>query len=231
MSLTGKTISQLPLLSGYSENIKIPVQVSGVTYQSPLSTLQSSRVWTALLTQTGPLTYTGNTDTPTGGFIFNETYTIDNYAAGDDFSNVAQVISGTINQTGCVFIATGNTTTSQLIPNAWTGSTLTSLGDMIVNVLDNTLGFNITVDYPAFGIDGLVFFYSDSITEDTFNPQKTKVTANVSIPFEFAPVLPVFLTSVDAEILSPVLFIIDPQTGTPTGGLLYNTPIEIKIYN
>jgi hypothetical protein len=231
MSLTGKTISELPLLTGFSENISIPVEISGVTYHTNPSTLQSSRVWSALLTQTGPLTFTGGSDTPTGGFIFNETYTINNYVAGDDFSNVAQVISGTINQTGCVFIATGNTSTYQLIPTAWNSSTLTSTGGIILNVLENTLGFNITLDYPAFGIDGLVFFYSDSLTEDTFNPQKTKVVANVSIPFDFAPVLPVFLTSVDAELLTPVLFIIDPQTGSPTGGLLYNTPIEIKVYN
>jgi hypothetical protein len=231
MSLTGKTISELPLLTGFSENISIPVEISGVTYQTTPSTLQSSRVWNALITQTGPLTFTGGTDTPTGGFIFNETYTIDDYAAGDDFSNVAQVISGNINETGCVFIATGDTTTLQLFPNVWNGSTLTSFGGVISNVLENTLGFNIVIDYPAFGIDGLMFFNSDSLTETTFNTQKTKVTANVSIPFDFAPVLPVFLTSVDADLLTPVLFIIDPQTGSPTGGLLYNTPIEIKVYN
>jgi len=230
MSLTGKTISELTVLTNLTPSTKIPVQSSATTYHINYSSITPYRIYTALLTQTGPLTYTGGTDTPTGGLIFNEIYTINNYVSGDSFSNVAQVISGTINQTGCVFRATGNTSTYQLIPTAWSSSTLTSTGDIIVNVLNNTLGFTISVDYPAFGIDGLVFFYSESITEDTFNPQKTKVTATPSIPFEFVPVLPVFLTSVDAEILTPVLFIIDPQTGNPTGGLLYNTPIEIKVY-
>jgi hypothetical protein len=135
MSITGKTISELPLLTGYSENITIPVQLNNETYQSPLPTLQSSRVWSALLTQTGSITYTGDNDTPYGGFIFNEIYTIDSYSAGDDFSNVAEVLQGVINTTGCIFRATGSTTSEYIIPNTWNNSTLTSDGNMIVNVL------------------------------------------------------------------------------------------------
>lgn len=227
MSLTGKTISELPLFTGYSENITIPVQLSGVTYQSPLSTLQPNRVWSALLTQTGPITYTGNTDTPYGGFIFNEIYTINSYASGDNFSNVAEVITGTINTTGCQFRATGNTDTGYIIPTAWTGSSLTSDGNMIVNVLENTLGFNISVDYPAFTIDGIVAFFGDS----PLLTQRTKISAQSTIPFGFIPIIPILLTSIDAELLSGIMYVIDPSAGGLIGDSLYNTPVEIRVLN
>lgn len=36
-----------------------------------------------------------------------QTYTITDFHTGDDFSNIAQVITGTINTNGCVFITTG----------------------------------------------------------------------------------------------------------------------------
>lgn len=227
MSLTGKTISELPLLSGYSENITFPVQLSGDTYQSPLPTLQSSRVWSALLTQTGPITYTGGTDTPYGGFIFNEIYTIDNYVSGDDFSNIAEVLEGTINTTGCKFRATGDKNFEYLIPTTWDMSTLTSDGNMIVNVLENTLGFNIFVDYPGFLIDGLVAFFPDV----PLLTHRTKFTAQSSIPFGFSPVIPVLLTSIDAELLSGIMYIIDPSAGGLIGNSLYNTPVEIRVLN
>ena len=55
-----------------------------------------------------------------GNLIIGETYEITDYM-GDDFSNVAAVVSGTINETGCVFIATGQT------PTSWYGSILTEL--------------------------------------------------------------------------------------------------------
>ena len=176
MSLTGKTISQLPPLSGYQPNVVIPVEKSGVTYQVNPQQLQSSKVWTALLTQTGPITFTGNTDLPYGGFIPNEVYTINSYSPGDDFSNVAEVISGTINTTGCVFRATGTTTSSNLIPNEWIDSVLTSDGNMIVNVLENSLGYDVFVDYPGFGIDGLVGFFPDN--PSGFLLQNTKLNTH-----------------------------------------------------
>jgi hypothetical protein len=56
-----------------------------------------------------------------GDLVIGETYEITDYVAGGNFSNVADVISGTINQNGCVFIATGTT------PSVWCGTTLTEL--------------------------------------------------------------------------------------------------------
>jgi hypothetical protein len=50
-----------------------------------------------------------------------EKYEITTYIGGGDFSNIADVISGTINTVGCVFIATGTT------PTNWCGTTVTEL--------------------------------------------------------------------------------------------------------
>jgi len=47
-----------------------------------------------------------------GVLVVGEEYTILDFNAGDNFSNVATVVSGTINTTGCVFIATGTTPTT-----------------------------------------------------------------------------------------------------------------------
>ena len=86
----------------------------------------------ALLTQTGPLVRTY------GRLIIGETYTITYYSSNDDFTNVADVQSGSINENGCVFIAT------EEIPTDWTnGSELTSSGNLCVSILENTLGFDI----------------------------------------------------------------------------------------
>jgi len=78
-------------------------------------------------------------DTRTTGIIFviGITYTIDTYVAGDDFSNIAQVVSGVINTTGCVFICTGN-----IAANYSNGSTITTDGVPLVTVLQNELGGN-----------------------------------------------------------------------------------------
>ena len=57
-----------------------------------------------------------------GDLVIDETYEITNYQGSDDFSNVADVISGVINTNGCIFIATGTT------PTEWSSnSTLTEL--------------------------------------------------------------------------------------------------------
>jgi hypothetical protein len=47
-----------------------------------------------------------------GVLIVGKEYTILDFNTGDNFSNVANVISGTINTTGCVFTATGTTPTT-----------------------------------------------------------------------------------------------------------------------
>jgi hypothetical protein len=57
-----------------------------------------------------------------GNLVVGEIYEITDVAfGGGDFSNVADVQSGTINQNGCIFIATGTT------PSSWCGITVTEL--------------------------------------------------------------------------------------------------------
>lgn len=57
-----------------------------------------------------------------GNLVIGESYEIINYQNGDNFTNVANVISGEINTNGCIFIATGST------PTIWgSGSVLTEL--------------------------------------------------------------------------------------------------------
>jgi hypothetical protein len=62
--------------------------------------------------------YRDSGTTVTGGYLVTgETYQITTYQADDDFSNVADVISGVINTNDCIFIATGTS------PSVWSGST------------------------------------------------------------------------------------------------------------
>ena len=58
----------------------------------------------------------GTTKT-SGSLIIGDTYEITNYVGVDDFTNVADVQSGNINENGCVFIATGE------IPTSWSDET------------------------------------------------------------------------------------------------------------
>lgn len=101
----------------------------GVNIGNMDTTLIGYKEYTCTLTDYG-------TDPITSGNLHPwETYTITSYSAGDDFSAVATVISGTINTTGCVFICTGTT------PTNWSnGSTLTPAGNPVPRVLKNTLG-------------------------------------------------------------------------------------------
>jgi len=230
MSLTGRTINELPLLEDYSGGTYIPVYYSGETYKATNDTLQPIKKWSALLTQTGPQTFTGTTDPNLyGGLILNETYTIDSYTSGDDFSNIAQVISGDINTTGCVFKVTGLTTTDYFIPNTWVSSQITSQGDLIVYELENTLGFDIIIEYPGFGVlDGVVVFYPD-VPSGGFIPQISKVVAQATIPYGFTPIIPNLLTTIDRTLLAGVMYVIDPSIGLVPNSL-NNTPVEIIVY-
>ena len=68
-----------------------------------------------------------------GLLVVGRKYTINTFVAGDNFTSVASVVSGTINTTGCVFIATGTT------PNVWTNeSILTSSDDLDFSAYDHT---------------------------------------------------------------------------------------------
>jgi hypothetical protein len=230
MSLTGKTINELPLLESYSAGTYIPVYYLGETYKSTQNNLQPITKWRALLTQTGPQTFTGSTDPNLyGGLVLNEIYTINSYTSGDNFSNIAQVLSGVINTTGCVFKVTGSTYTDYFFPTTWVSSQITSQGDMIVNVLENTLGFDVIVEYPGFGVlNGVVVFYPDLPTGG-FLPDRSFINAQPTIPYDFSPTIPNILTTIDRQILAGVMYILDPGSGLVSNNL-NNTPVEIIVY-
>jgi hypothetical protein len=132
----------------------------------------STLTYRALLTKTGVVTATDLQDID-GGLIIGETYTIDTYVLGDDFANVANVISGTISETGCVFVATGE------VPRIWSnGSTLISGDTFIVNVLENTLGYELDWE-TSFG-PGIYIAYPSVIglRYNNFPRQNVSITTN-----------------------------------------------------
>ena len=117
-----------------------------------------------------------------GDLVIGETYEITNYQGSDDFNNVADVISGTGNTVGCIFIATGTT------PTDWSSnSTLTELTSYneyhLVKFTQWTLGGNgggfsyeRTKDYPD--VESAVYFtktnYENAV--DIIIPGRLEIT-------------------------------------------------------
>jgi hypothetical protein len=231
MSLTGKTINQLTLTNTYNSSAYIPVYFSGQTFKSTFKTLEPTIKWKALLTQTGPLSFTGSSDpTLNGGLILNEIYTIDNFVTGDDFSNIGQVLVGTMNTTSCVFRVTGATSEAYLYPNSWDGSLLTSDGELIVNVLENTLGVSITVQYPADNEPANEGIYRFLPSAGFFPPNKTMINITPTQPYEVGAYVPFVMSNVDRNSLTGLMFTFNFFTGGLQGYMLNNLPVEIQVY-
>jgi hypothetical protein len=91
--------------------------------------LSTEGVITAVVDATNFAKFTVTSETATSGTLKRgRKYTLTTFVAGDDFTNVAAVVSGTINVTGCVFIASGAT------PTTWTeGSTITKWTGLAVD--------------------------------------------------------------------------------------------------
>ena len=183
----------------------------------------------ALLTETGSITGTSISDYFNYGLIIGEQYTITNYQAGDDFSNIANVINGNINQTGCVFIATGET------PSNWfNGSQLVSLGYLVVNELQNTLGFGIDWSQNFMGGSGFYFATNDNTGPiiNTFPIQKTSVkTQNPPFVFGYGNLIQVAGGVASLINKNDVVFVsvYDWGLDQPVDNALYYTPVEITI--
>jgi hypothetical protein len=287
------------------------------------TSVNNSRTYRALLTQTGSIS--GNSGDFNNRLIIGETYEITDYATYDDFSNVANVISGgtfinfdytwtssvpysyfngitgttsgsgsgasfyaywcgatnnhvyiitsgdgyvvgdtiTIlgtelsgstpandmiitvtevnpNVTGCVFIATGDT------PIIWGNSELTSVGDLVVDVLENTLGDELVWFYEEefFGQGGLyAAVFSDVINNNnlcnSFPRNKTQITTPslITNPFDYffnPPQYTLIMSSGVGNLFTPTddvifLTVYDIGTSSFSGNTLYYTPIEIKL--
>ena len=164
-----------------------------------------------------------------GGFIIGETYTIATYVSGDSFSNIANVTSGVIDTTGCVFIATGET------PTNWdNGSTLVSSGNLVVTVLENNLGFDIEwIDGEGFD-PGLYFGFNSTTGPlyNTFNRNTTFVLGGGNPNPYLGPnpletfIGPLTMIEKDDAIVVAVFDISVPES---VSDILSYFPIEIQI--
>lgn len=163
-----------------------------------------------------------------GGLIKGETYTLTTYNNVDDFSNIANVQNGTINTTGSVFIATGE------IPNNWSNnSELSSQGDLIVDVLENTLGFDISWVQAPYGYYGYYVAF-DSFFGPFYNRfprSKTDVKVGIKYPYDwFGSFSPIPISSIGGPSEKDEAVSIDMYyDGDLLNNSLYYTPVEIKI--
>ncbi len=214
-NLSGQTINGSITING-------DLNITGTT------TNQGLLSYRALLTQTSQITGT-NIDNFNYYLIIGEEYTITNYQSGDDFSNIAEVISGNINETNCVFVATGGT------PSIWAnGSELTSSGNLVVDVLENTFDFDLTWDMNPYGGGGTYFAFNDTTGPiyNTFEREKTSViTQLTSYPGPFPPLVQYYAQSGSLTSKDDIVFlgVWDWDLGQPVDNLLYYTPVEIKV--
>ena len=214
-NLSGQTINGSITING-------DLNITGTT------TNQGLLSYKALLTQTSQITGT-NIDNFNYYLIIGEEYTITNYQSGDDFSNIAEVISGNINETNCVFVATGGT------PSIWAnGSELTSSGNLVVDVLENTFDFDLTWDMNPYGGGGTYFAFNDTTGPiyNTFEREKTSViTQLTSYPGPFPPLVQYYAQSGSLTSKDDIVFlgVWDWDLGQPVDNLLYYTPVEIKV--
>ena len=136
----------------------------------------------------------------------------------------------TPNSTGSIFIATGQT------PAYWDNNTvLTSDGGLIVDVLENTLGYDL--DWG--GLFGPGFYVAVNSTTgpvyNSFPRDKTEIITSFKWPFIEMISLPPFITPFIGNFINKddviALSVIDVNGPGPgySSDLLYYTPIEIKI--
>ena len=184
-------------------------------------------VYRALLTHTGTIIGT-SLMAFNFGLIVGETYTITNYNDGDDFSNIANIQApGTINATGSVFIATGE------IPNVWSNSELTSSGNLVVDVLENTLGFDITWEHAPFGGYGYYFGYDSQFGPfyNRFPKSKTDIKVATKYPYDdIGYIVPLSgISTIFTKDGSVFIDMYSPSYDELLNNPFYFTPVEIKI--
>ena len=202
--------------------------VSGQTITGGLK-INGIANYKSLLTQTGPITGTSLNDF-NYGLIIGETYTINIYENGDDFSNIADVQSGIINTSGCTFIATGET------PSVYTGGTeLISSGDLVVNVLENNLGYNIEWFYEPLSFSG-TYIGINATTGPIYNSFNRNTTyVNIGPPtFIYGPSQYQIYGGVSLGFVSnkdDVFFIgvWDEVNLEPVDNALYYQPFELTV--
>jgi len=195
------------------ENIVIPESCTNlIVFGSNITADENStglllnyKSYVALISQIAPTAATS------GLLIIGETYTITTFVAGDNFTNVANIVSGTINTTGCVFIATGTT------PTTWTNaSTLTNAGNPTAIVLENTIG-NIVWTRNGLGE------YFGTLTGAFPSGKVICLSNQIDMPTM------TLLLRKNNDIIS--INTGTPGTTTIADNILDNTSIEIRVYN
>lgn len=188
------------------------------------TTTGSLATYKALLTQLGFQSGT-NLSSFNEGLLIGQTYTITNYVSGDDFSNIANVVSGTVNTTGCQFIATGE------VPTNWNnGSTLETDGNLVVTVLENNLGYDINWINNSSGL----YFGFNSVTGalyNSFDRNSTFVLSGTYLPIFGPYILDIFSAPVtfNEKDDSVIVAVFDPNTTSFISDNLFYFPIEIQV--
>lgn len=170
--------------------------------------IRGYKVFTALLTQSG-----GNDiqSINTGLLTIGTTYFINDTQFGMDFTNVG----APNNNVGTYFVATGT------IPNSWgidteAGVLTFNTGAPVTTVLENTIG-NIWFNYEDVGVYGCK-------SNDLFTDSKTFVSAT---PGE-ANSVSILVTNQSTSV--KYISSLNNSLNAFNDGL-YNTPIEIRVYN
>ena len=181
-------------------------------------------------------------ETSGGDYVVGDTITILGTELGGSSSTPANDIIITVtevntNVTGCVFIATGDT------PIIWGNTELTSVGGLVVDVLENTLGDELLWFYePGFQEGLYIAVFSDVINNNNlcknFIKNKTQITVpSETTPYDYDPYSSYPLTVLSnieslffEEIENTLLLsVFDFNITDYVGNSLYYTPIEIKI--
>lgn len=189
---------------------------------------------------TTPIIINITIDTDGNGYVVGDTITI----LGTDLSGstpandmIITVTEVNTNVTGCVFIATGDT------PIIWGNSVLTSVGGLVVDVLENTLGDELVWFYePGFQEGLYIAVFNDYIENNNlcknFIKNKTQITVpSETTPYDYDPYSSYPLTVLSnieslffEEIENTLLLsVFDFNITDYVGNSLYYTPIEIKI--
>ena len=197
----------------YSGSASLKAMQEWYTMEDVANTVKPYKVFTALLTQTGgdnPAVLSFD-DTPGGpDFTIGVTYAIIDDIAGLDVTN----IGAPNNEIGTYFIATG------IRPINWgEGSCSYNTGAPVATVLENTIG-NIWFTYVDIGY---YFFNSNGVF--TENKTVAFITPNYGNDYNIIGIGYGDITFGRIKTINP---------GDLTQGqnsLLYNTPIEIRVYN
>jgi uncharacterized delta-60 repeat protein len=184
-------ISELNLAQELTGEEVLPIVQNGNTVKTPISSIKSEQPYRSFVANVykspsnldvNSNTYENNNTYPT--LKKGDTYHIDSYSSGDDFSNLAQVISGNINEPYCVFKVTGDSRyyrslEKHISPNVWeNGSTLFTKGKLINDVIYNDFEYDLewSFNYDSdIGSTGMSLSFPEDI-----DPSKIQVKFTTS---------------------------------------------------